>query len=186
VQRTIRAPSLLAGVTHQPSKVRGCQKCHKPLVLPFGAFVTPLVSVFGELHALPWECRDECPGAIPVIVCHDEVVVKCDAEQAANAKAWVEEAMIEGMDAVLNSASQTNVPVGVESRVASSWRENDTEDGTTILGCAAGRRQRVRITSSEGSGKKCWRCAEKKLEERRHTTRDTCNQLTQQHWNHFP
>jgi DNA polymerase I-like protein with 3'-5' exonuclease and polymerase domains len=33
--------------------------------------------------ALLWERRDECPGAFPVLVCHDEVVVECDAEQAA-------------------------------------------------------------------------------------------------------
>ena len=39
--------------------------------------------------ALLWECRAECPGAVPVIVCHDEIVVECDAEQATVAKAWL-------------------------------------------------------------------------------------------------
>ncbi len=33
-------------------------------------------------RALLWEHKDECPGAVPVLVCHDEVVVECDAERA--------------------------------------------------------------------------------------------------------
>jgi DNA polymerase I-like protein with 3'-5' exonuclease and polymerase domains len=32
--------------------------------------------------ALLWERRGECPGAVPVLVCHDEVIVECDVEQA--------------------------------------------------------------------------------------------------------
>ena len=32
--------------------------------------------------ALLWERRDECPEAMPVLACHDEVVVECDAQQA--------------------------------------------------------------------------------------------------------
>ncbi len=47
---------------------------------------------------LLWERRDECPGAVPILVCHDEVVVECDVEQAEAAKAWLEKAMIKGMD----------------------------------------------------------------------------------------
>jgi DNA polymerase I len=46
--------------------------------------------------ALLWERRGERPGAMPVLVCHDEVVVECAAEQAADAKAWLKKAMIEG------------------------------------------------------------------------------------------
>jgi DNA polymerase I len=72
--------------------------------------------------ALLWERRD-CPGAVPVLVCHDEVVVECDAEQAADVKAWLEKTMIEGMDAVLNSKEELNVPVDVEARIARSWGE---------------------------------------------------------------
>jgi DNA polymerase-1 len=34
--------------------------------------------------ALLWERRCECPSAVPVLVCHDEVVVECDAEQAVD------------------------------------------------------------------------------------------------------
>jgi DNA polymerase I-like protein with 3'-5' exonuclease and polymerase domains len=60
---------------------------------------------------------------VPVLVCHDEVVVECDAEQAAKAKAWLEKAMIEGMDAVLNCAEEVRVSVEVDARIAKSWGE---------------------------------------------------------------
>ena len=60
---------------------------------------------------LLWERRGECPGVTPVLVCHDEIVVECDAEPAADAKAWLEGAMFEGMDAVMNSAGEARVPV---------------------------------------------------------------------------
>jgi DNA polymerase I len=73
--------------------------------------------------ALLWERRGECPGAVSVLVCHDEVVVECDTEQAAAAKAWLGGAMIEGMDAVLNNVGEEHVPVEVESRIARSWGE---------------------------------------------------------------
>jgi DNA polymerase-1 len=73
--------------------------------------------------ALLWERRNQCPGAVPVLVCHDEVVVECDTEQAADAKAWLEKAMIEGMDTVLNGMDEVHVPVEVEARIARSWGE---------------------------------------------------------------
>jgi DNA polymerase-1 len=67
--------------------------------------------------ALLWERRDECPGAVPVLVCHDEVVVECDVEKAAEAKAWLEGAMIEGMAEVLGP----DAPVLVEISVSDDW-----------------------------------------------------------------
>jgi DNA polymerase-1 len=73
--------------------------------------------------ALLWERRDQCPGAMPVLVCHNEIVVECDAERAADAKAWLEKAMIEGMDAVMNGTDEVDVPVEVEARIARSWGE---------------------------------------------------------------
>ncbi len=73
--------------------------------------------------ALLWERRDKCPGAMPVLVCHDEVAVECEVERAADAKAWLEGAMIEGMDAVMNSVGEARVPVEVEARIARSWGE---------------------------------------------------------------
>jgi DNA polymerase I len=70
---------------------------------------------------LLWERRGECPGAVPVLVCHDEIVVECDAEQAAVAKIWLEKAMIEGMDTVMNGTDERSLLVEVESRIDSSW-----------------------------------------------------------------
>jgi DNA polymerase I len=73
--------------------------------------------------ALLWERRGECPGATPVLVCHDEVVVECNAEQAEDAKAWLEIVMSEGMDTVMNDAGEVHLPVEVERRIARSWGE---------------------------------------------------------------
>jgi DNA polymerase I len=71
--------------------------------------------------ALLWEHRGECPGAVPIIVCHDEVAVECEAKRAAEAKAWLEGAMTEGMDDILNGTGEVQVPVAVESRITNSW-----------------------------------------------------------------
>jgi DNA polymerase-1 len=71
--------------------------------------------------ALLWERRGECPGAIPILVCHDEIVVECDAEQAVDVPAWLEKAMVEGMDVVLNNADEVRTPVEIDTRIASSW-----------------------------------------------------------------
>jgi DNA polymerase-1 len=73
--------------------------------------------------ALLWERRSECPGAVPVLVCHDEVVVECTAEQAADVKVWLEKAMIEGMDLVLNCTDEVDVPVELDARITGSWGE---------------------------------------------------------------
>jgi DNA polymerase I-like protein with 3'-5' exonuclease and polymerase domains len=72
---------------------------------------------------LLWKRRDECPGAVPVLVCHDEIVVECDAELTTDAKAWLGRAIIEGMEAVLNPTDEVDVPVEVEARIARSWGE---------------------------------------------------------------
>jgi len=70
-----------------------------------------------------WERRGECSGAIPVLVCHDEVVVECDADKAQKAKEWLEKAMIEGMDVVMNKTREIDVPAEVEVRITRSWGE---------------------------------------------------------------
>ena len=58
-----------------------------------------------------------------VLVCDDEMVVECKAEQSADVMAWLEEAMTEGMDAVLNSKEEVVVPAEIEARIARSWGE---------------------------------------------------------------
>jgi DNA polymerase I len=70
-----------------------------------------------------WERRDEYPGAMPVLVCHDEMVVECDEDRGEEIKRWLEKAMIEGMDAVMNGTDGAVVPVEVEARIARSWGE---------------------------------------------------------------
>jgi len=73
--------------------------------------------------ALLWERKDECPGAVPVLVCHDEIVVECDEDRGEETKGWLEKAMIEGMEVVLNGMNEVHVPVEVEVRIARSWGE---------------------------------------------------------------
>jgi DNA polymerase-1 len=73
--------------------------------------------------ALLWERRGECPRALPILDCHDEVVVECDIEQAADVEAWLKKAMVEGMDTVMNCTDEVDVPVEVEARMATSWGE---------------------------------------------------------------
>jgi DNA polymerase-1 len=75
--------------------------------------------------ALLWERREECPDALPVACVHDEIVVECDEEEAEKAKTWLEKAMIDGMDEVLNGSNVKgpHVPVEVETQVAKSWAE---------------------------------------------------------------
>jgi DNA polymerase-1 len=73
--------------------------------------------------ALLWERRGERPGAVPVACVHDEIVVECDEVEAEKAKAWLEKAMIDGMDEVLNSpeVGGPRVPVEVETQIGKTW-----------------------------------------------------------------
>jgi DNA polymerase-1 len=70
--------------------------------------------------ALLWERRDECPGAVPVLAIHDEIVIECDADKAEESKEWLERTMKDGMDAVVNG-EEPHVPIGVEASVAETW-----------------------------------------------------------------
>jgi DNA polymerase-1 len=69
---------------------------------------------------LLWERRGECPRAVPVLVCHDEVVVECDADKAEEAKEWLVQAMKDGMDAVVNVMGP-HIPIEVEASVSKTW-----------------------------------------------------------------
>jgi DNA polymerase I-like protein with 3'-5' exonuclease and polymerase domains len=60
---------------------------------------------------------------MPVLACHDEVVVECDVEQAVEAKAWLEKAMIQGVEAILNDTDEVDVPVEVKARIVKNWEE---------------------------------------------------------------
>jgi DNA polymerase-1 len=77
--------------------------------------------------ALLYERRGECPGAVPILAVHDEVVVECPEEQAEEVKDWLEKAMVDGMEEVLNSGLGTDhperVPVKVKVKVVNRWGE---------------------------------------------------------------
>jgi hypothetical protein len=60
---------------------------------------------------------------VPVLVCHDEIVVEWGVEWAADAKAWLVKAMFGAMDAVMNGTDEVNVAVEVEARIVRSWSE---------------------------------------------------------------
>ena len=60
---------------------------------------------------------------MPVLVCHDEIVVEWGVEWAADAKACLVKAMIGAMDAVMNGTDEVNVAVEVEARIVRSWSE---------------------------------------------------------------
>ena len=70
--------------------------------------------------ALLWERRDECPGAVPILAVHDEIVVECDEGDAEKAEAWLKKAMVDGMDAVVN-VTDPKVPIEVETSVSQAW-----------------------------------------------------------------
>jgi DNA polymerase-1 len=66
--------------------------------------------------AMLWARRDQVPGAFPVIVSHDEIVVEADAGQADAGSSWLRAAMMDGMTPLI-----APVPVEVEVTVATSW-----------------------------------------------------------------
>jgi DNA polymerase-1 len=66
--------------------------------------------------ALLWERRHEAPGAFPVAVVHDEIVVECEADQAGAAGAWLRQAMLDGMQPLIDP-----VPVEVEVKASRTW-----------------------------------------------------------------
>lgn len=66
--------------------------------------------------ALLWERRDQCPGAVPVMAVHDEIVIECDADHADAAAAWLKQAMIDAMTPLVRP-----VPVEVEVKVEETW-----------------------------------------------------------------
>jgi DNA polymerase I-like protein with 3'-5' exonuclease and polymerase domains len=66
--------------------------------------------------ALLWERRSACPGAFPVLLVHDEIVIECDETQRDEAMTWVRDAMRDGMAPLLDP-----VPVEVEVSAGRTW-----------------------------------------------------------------
>jgi DNA polymerase-1 len=65
---------------------------------------------------LLWERRAECPAAVPVIFCHDEIVIEAPAADATAAAAWLKRAMVDGMAPLI-----APVPVEVDVSVGPTW-----------------------------------------------------------------
>jgi DNA polymerase-1 len=72
-----------------------------------------------------WERRQECPGAVPILAVHDEIVVECSEDQTEQVEGWLKKAMIEGMDEVLNTPELEgpHVPIEVEVKSHRTWGE---------------------------------------------------------------
>jgi DNA polymerase I-like protein with 3'-5' exonuclease and polymerase domains len=60
---------------------------------------------------------------VPILAVHDEIVVECDEGDAKKVEAWLETAMVDGMDGVLNvpGVEGPRVPVEVKVRSGRSW-----------------------------------------------------------------
>ncbi len=73
--------------------------------------------------ALLHERREECPGALPILAVHDEIVVECREDRAKEVQAWLQGSMRDGMDEVLNNpeAEGPSVPVEVEIESRRTW-----------------------------------------------------------------
>jgi DNA polymerase I len=73
--------------------------------------------------ALLWERRDECPGTVPILAVHDEIVIEIDDDKVEEAQTWLKAAMIEGMERALNDpdAEGPGVPVEVETHISKAW-----------------------------------------------------------------
>jgi DNA polymerase-1 len=70
--------------------------------------------------ALLWQQREQMPGASPVLAVHDELVLECDASQAAAAAAWLKQAMLDAIAPLIDP-----VPVEVETTIARTWGGED-------------------------------------------------------------
>ena len=63
-----------------------------------------------------WETRGRCPGAVPVIFCHDEIVLEVPEADGDRAAGWLESIMVEAMAPLV-----APVPVAVETTVGRTW-----------------------------------------------------------------
>ncbi len=78
------------------------------------------ISLLGRRAMIAWERRDECPGTVPILVCHDEIVVECDESDVKKVGVWLKKAMEDGMDEVVNDPNVGGPQVRVEVEVESS------------------------------------------------------------------
>jgi DNA polymerase-1 len=72
---------------------------------------------------LLWEQRKRLGSAVPVLVCHDEIVLECAADEAAHVADVLRGLMVRGMERVVR-----RVPVVVEVTICQDW------SGTPCMG----------------------------------------------------
>ena len=63
-----------------------------------------------------WETRTACPGAVPVVFCHDEIVLEVVDSDADRAADWLRRCMTEAIAPLLDP-----VPVAVDITVGPTW-----------------------------------------------------------------
>jgi DNA polymerase-1 len=66
--------------------------------------------------ALLYERRHVCPSAVPILACHDEILLEVDDDQAEAAAIWLRKAMEDGMQPFL-----TPIPAVVELQIGPTW-----------------------------------------------------------------
>ena len=89
--------------------------------------------------ALLYERLGGCPGAVPILAVHDEVVVECDAEAAPGVAEWLS-TTLRGAVADVLGYEELGGEDAVETAVVEAW--GTAEEGTTGRG-----RHHVRVAT---------------------------------------
>lgn len=69
-----------------------------------------------QAMGLLWKRRHECPDARPVLFNHDEIVMEAPADQGEQVKAWLTQAMLDGMQPLLDP-----VKCQVDAKIVPNW-----------------------------------------------------------------
>jgi DNA polymerase-1 len=78
--------------------------------------------------AFLWERREECPTAVPVIFCHDEIVLEVPEADADRAADWLRRCMVAAVAPLIDP-----VPIEVEIRIGRTWAGADKPAATPSI-----------------------------------------------------
>jgi DNA modification methylase len=81
--------------------------------------------------ALLWETRHTVPGAFPVLMVHDCLVVECDPSQREAVENWLRSAMVRAMQPLLG-----DIPCGVDVHSGQRFKEEPPKPEKTVQDCA--------------------------------------------------
>jgi DNA polymerase-1 len=70
---------------------------------------------------LLWQRRQECPGAFPVAVVHDEILLEADEGWAEDAREWLRRAMVDALAPIIDPVPADPVPADAEVKIAPTW-----------------------------------------------------------------